>query len=82
MDQMTQQNSALVEESTAAARALSNEAIKLGELMAFFKLKSAPASGDRRRLPSHQPKVIKSSPSVAKAAPASAMIDDGGWSEF
>ncbi|MEZ5936052.1 MAG: methyl-accepting chemotaxis protein [Alphaproteobacteria bacterium] len=38
MDEMTQQNSALVEESTAAARALTDQATKLAELMAFFKL--------------------------------------------
>ena len=38
LDQMTQQNSALVQESTAAARALSDQASKLGELMTFFKL--------------------------------------------
>ncbi|MGI9451525.1 MAG: methyl-accepting chemotaxis protein [Geminicoccaceae bacterium] len=48
MDQMTQQNAALVEESTAAARALSDEAGKLTELMGFFKLDDAPApSGGR-----------------------------------
>ncbi|MGH1480366.1 MAG: methyl-accepting chemotaxis protein [Geminicoccales bacterium] len=38
LDEMTQQNSALVEESSASARALSDEAGKLAELMAFFKI--------------------------------------------
>jgi methyl-accepting chemotaxis protein len=38
MDEMTQQNSALVEENTAAARALSDQAGRLAELAAFFKL--------------------------------------------
>ncbi|MEM9440957.1 MAG: methyl-accepting chemotaxis protein, partial [Pseudomonadota bacterium] len=37
MDEMTQQNSALVEESTAAARALSDQSIKLKTLMAYFQ---------------------------------------------
>ena len=37
MDEMTQQNSALVEESTAAARALSNQAGRLTKLMTFFE---------------------------------------------
>ncbi|MGI9486449.1 MAG: methyl-accepting chemotaxis protein [Geminicoccaceae bacterium] len=38
MDEMTQQNSALVEESSAAARALSDQSSKLARLVAFFKL--------------------------------------------
>ena len=38
MDEMTQQNSALVEESAASARALSGEAAKLSEQVAMFKL--------------------------------------------
>jgi methyl-accepting chemotaxis protein len=37
MDEMTQQNSALVEESSASARALSDQAARLTEAMAFFK---------------------------------------------
>ncbi|MEZ5931172.1 MAG: methyl-accepting chemotaxis protein [Alphaproteobacteria bacterium] len=44
MDEMTQQNSALVEESTAAARSLSDQAGKLADLMAFFKLRDSIAS--------------------------------------
>lgn len=38
MDEMTQQNAALVEESAASSRILDNQAGKLVELMAFFKL--------------------------------------------
>ncbi len=73
MDEMTQQNSALVEESTAAARALSEQASKLGELMAFFKLDNAVAP-------------LRSSPSVeqrpAMTTPAMPSISDDGWSDF
>ena len=47
MDEMTQQNSALVEESSAAARSLADEAGKLTELMAFFVLDQA---SDARQL--------------------------------
>ncbi|MDO8608620.1 MAG: methyl-accepting chemotaxis protein [Phaeospirillum sp.] len=36
MDEMTQQNAALVEESTAAAHSLEDQARHLGEVMAFF----------------------------------------------
>lgn len=38
MDDMTQQNSALVEESTAAAQALKEQTGKLNELMVYFKV--------------------------------------------
>ncbi len=47
MDEMTQQNSALVEESTAAARALSDQAAKLAELTAFFRLDGEDARRHR-----------------------------------
>ncbi len=46
LDEMTQQNSALVEESSAAARALSDQSRKMAELMAFFKLKEAPGRSE------------------------------------
>lgn len=44
MDEMTQQNSALVEESTAAARALSDQSIKLKTLMAYFNTEGTASS--------------------------------------
>ena len=44
MDEMTQQNSAMVEQSTAAAKAMSDQAERLSELMAFFKLDGRPAT--------------------------------------
>jgi len=45
MDEMTQKNAALVEESAAAARALEEQAGDLGQLIGFFSL---AASGQRR----------------------------------
>jgi methyl-accepting chemotaxis protein len=45
MDEMTKQNSALVEESSASARTLSDQALKLGELLAFFKAEGDQMSG-------------------------------------
>jgi len=83
MDEMTQQNSALVEESTAAARALSNQAGKLAKLMAFFKLDKIAApvqqqavSKPARSIPKHTSN--RSAASSAMAAP----VSDDGWSEF
>jgi methyl-accepting chemotaxis protein len=44
MDQVTQQNAAMVEESTAASRSLSNEANELGRLMKLFKIQGSVAA--------------------------------------
>lgn len=38
MDNMTQQNAAMVEETTAASRSLSDEAVHLGQLVARFRI--------------------------------------------
>ncbi|MEQ9125836.1 MAG: methyl-accepting chemotaxis protein, partial [Alphaproteobacteria bacterium] len=40
LDEMTQQNAALVEESTAAAKALADQAQRLDQLMSYFKIGS------------------------------------------
>ena len=47
MDQVTQQNAALVEEASAASQAMQDQAAKLAELVGMFKLaaRSAPAHG-------------------------------------
>jgi methyl-accepting chemotaxis protein len=44
MDQMTQQNAAMVEETTAGSRNLAQEAEELARLVALFKLGSEPAA--------------------------------------
>ena len=77
MDEMTQQNSALVEQSTASARALGDQSSKLSELMTFFKIDDAATPG---RV---QPTARQTATSVtATKAPAMASADDDGWSEF
>lgn len=43
MDEATQQNAALVEEATAAARAMEEQARELTETIAVFKIDDAPA---------------------------------------
>jgi len=52
MDKVTQQNAAMVEESTAAARSLASEADQLTDLVAQFTLRS----GDRARATRPNPK--------------------------
>ncbi|MGH1477739.1 MAG: methyl-accepting chemotaxis protein, partial [Geminicoccales bacterium] len=86
MDQMTQQNSALVEESTAAARAMSDEASKLGKLMAFFKLDGIATSALHPSSATRLPTASRSAPPAPKAEPPSlpsmAAASDDGWNEF
>ena len=43
MDQMTQQNAAMVEETTAASHGLTREAMQLGELVQQFQIRGAKA---------------------------------------
>ena len=83
MDQGTQQNAAMVEESTAASHSLAQEAASLFQLLSRFKLDagavhSAPrvASADRA---SHAPKAS------ARQRPAfngNAAVDMSEWEEF
>lgn len=79
LDEMTKQNSTLVDESSAAARALSGEAGKLTELMAFFKLKggparkNAPAAPSASDMPDQEKKITQS---------ALAPVGNEGWKAF
>jgi methyl-accepting chemotaxis protein len=58
MDQMTQQNAAMVEESTAASHSLAQEAEKLTSLIGQFKTgqNMATASAPRRAAPAAKPR--------------------------
>ncbi|MBP7649374.1 MAG: chemotaxis protein, partial [Phenylobacterium sp.] len=49
MDQVTQQNAAMVEQSTAASHGLANEAQTLAESAAKFRVSTTPASRSVRR---------------------------------
>ncbi len=82
MDEMTQQNSALVEESTAAARALSDQASRLAELIAFFKLDGALTRGQSPSTASRP--ALTFSTGKQTSAPVLAVTggDDSGWNEF
>ena len=93
MDQVTQQNAAMVEESTAASRSLSEETSELSQLVGRFQV--GRASGDetmRRELRKAAPHAFKpaAKPAAAKAPRATpkAVVngapakDDGGWTSF
>ena len=92
MDKMTQQNAAMVEQSTAAARNLSNEANRLEGLVAQFKTATQsqsrpverPASVPiSRAAPTHRSNPMPaSSGNLALKHEEAAFEDDQDWSEF
>ena len=55
MDDMTQQNSALVEQAAAAAQSMQMQAEALAEAVSVFKLADAPASRATARVAARQP---------------------------
>jgi methyl-accepting chemotaxis protein len=96
LDQVTQQNAAMVEQSTAASHSLAHEADELSRLIGQFKLGEAafaPAAAYARnaptqkpaplnsRIPVHAP-VNKPAPSPRGAQPAHAKELVGNLSEF
>ena len=91
MDQVTQQNAAMVEESTAAARSLLQEADGLTERVGHFTCKSASQSTHRASAPvaSAQAAPVRAKP--ARSAPlvrgnlavaAQPSIEAEDWTEF
>jgi methyl-accepting chemotaxis protein len=90
MDRVTQQNAAMVEQSTAAARSLAGEAHELSTIVGRFKtgklevvpvrigsIERAPPQAQRRMPP---PAVVGNL--ALKPAPCTTDADDDDWSEF
>ncbi|SOE18893.1 methyl-accepting chemotaxis sensory transducer with Cache sensor [Hoeflea halophila] len=92
MDQVTQQNAAMVEETTAASMALNNEANVLGELVSNFRVSGNGAVSElgamAARMRSKDQAPAPAAPKAPTRAPAS--VRSGGsvaaaaadWSEF
>ena len=88
MDQVTQQNAAMVEESTAASHALAQEAEELSRLVAQFKVGEERASSVRA-MPNRRPtatqqtrpalKTIGRGGAAMKPSPAAS---EDSWEEF
>ncbi|WP_431260427.1 methyl-accepting chemotaxis protein [Roseateles chitinivorans] len=71
LDQMTQQNAALVEESAAAAESLSDQARKLTALVGHFKVSDPkPKPGDATNVVAAPAPIARASAPVAKPATA------------
>ncbi|HEX7982607.1 MAG TPA: methyl-accepting chemotaxis protein [Duganella sp.] len=98
MDQVTQQNAALVEQAAAAAESMQEQSAKLADVVSVFKLdglllpapthaaRSAPRAQPRPVLPPRRARAAVSAP-PPKAAPDSkrkaiATSDSDGWEEF
>ena len=86
MDETTQQNAALVEEATAAARSMEEQAGALTQSVSVFKLQASAsvpvrqaivAAGAPRQVAA--PKAAVRKPAVRKPEPA---LADGDWQEF
>jgi methyl-accepting chemotaxis protein len=92
MDETTQQNAALVEEATAAARAMEDQAVQLGEAVARFRLASQASTVAPARLATApQPRQVAAALPATKAAPSRplrtsaaqpALAAEGDWQEF
>jgi methyl-accepting chemotaxis protein len=93
MDQVTQQNAAMVEEATAASHSLAGEAAELARLVGRFKIYGAE---DARSAQPKPRRAAAAPPPVAPRKPARAMVAfpangrqssvpaeaDKGWTEF
>ncbi|WP_374433093.1 methyl-accepting chemotaxis protein [Inhella sp.] len=93
LDQVTQQNAALVEESAAAADSLQQQASELANTVAVFKLEDDRASkpGLAAKPPARKPMASAAAPArpapartaaAARPAAATAAADDGDWTSF
>ncbi len=67
LDQMTQQNAALVEESAAAAESLREQSARMGEAIAVFKLAGATRPAAPKPAATPRPAAVK--PAAPKVAP-------------
>jgi len=94
MDQSTQKNAAMVEESTAEVHALAKEADAMAELMAQFDLGTRSQDRLRAELKRAAPHAFRAEPKGPRLAPtvsrlnsvrtqkASVSGNGGGWEEF
>ncbi len=86
MDEMTQQNAALVEEAAAASETMSKQALNLNELVSFFRTKDSGNVSVAERRSSDRPWSAQNAapkPVNASTAKQATGTDDGGaWEEF
>jgi methyl-accepting chemotaxis protein len=81
MDKMTQQNAAMVEETTAAARSLATEAQGLRQLVSRFRLDGVQASSGAPDVPARAVPAASVAPRAVSGNLALSM-DTDDWGEF
>jgi len=81
LDEVTQQNAAMVEEATQASHVLSEDAAQLGELVACFRLSASAVGTNVVPLPKAPAAANLIQAPVAAKTPRLATAD-GGWQEF
>jgi len=91
MDEVTQHNAAMVEESTAAAQSMSEQAEELIQLMSFFKLSQNDSNDNFNSNTSDSsptvssapaPKAKEEKPSNSSSSKSVATESNDGWEEF
>ncbi|KAF1004320.1 MAG: Methyl-accepting chemotaxis protein I [Luteibacter sp.] len=88
MDEMTQQNAALVEESAAAARAMHEQATELSRQVSFFQVSGQAAAARAPRKDATQVEMetvfaqVRSSAPAARPSRPVESADSGVWKEF
>jgi methyl-accepting chemotaxis protein len=66
MDEVTQQNSALVEENAATAKALEHQAKDMDERISFFRIDTAAGSAKAKAAPRSQATLVQKRPAAVK----------------
>jgi methyl-accepting chemotaxis protein len=90
MDEVTQQNAALVEEAAASSESLDEQANNLDKLMNFFKIGDEPQQGFGIKTRAHYRNTEKpvrqvqrkEKPPVHGGTPSNKYEDDSEWEEF
>jgi methyl-accepting chemotaxis protein len=88
MDQVTQQNAAMVEQATAASRGLMDDAQELSKLVGQFQIgaMAATARESKKAAPAPAAKPVPRAVARPKTAPAprqaALQSADGDWDEF
>ena len=81
MDQVTQQNAAMVEQTTAATHSLKGQSAELGRLLGGFTLSSTGRAAPAAPTPRPMSRPGSSAP-LRRASGGTAVAVDEGWQEF
>jgi methyl-accepting chemotaxis protein len=88
MDQVTQQNAALVEQAAAAADSMQNQASSLAQAVSVFQLeksdsrKAQPIASQPQRTPRPSPVRVATAPLPQKKIPAPTAHSEDDWEQF